>query len=409
MSSSNGAEEASLPDLVSVSRMWGGRWGRFLFPGFWLVYLGTPINHIANHQHGWREGIGIVVVLAFAVAYLTALATGWTQRREIFWLLYALTVALAAAVMPFAGAASTSCFVYLAVLTIAARTKATPYVVVVLVGLAAFLPKVISSWGGKVDWNTAIVVALVSIAMFGFFRIVQSNIALAAARAEVARLAAENERSRIARDLHDLLGHSLTTITVKAGLARRLAERGEAARSLTEISEVETLSRRTLADVRAAVAGHHDVTLAGELATAREVLRASGILAELPGSVDVVDPALSETFGWVVREGVTNMVRHSRASHCVITLGQRWVEIADDGRNGVSGGAGSGLTGLRARLESVGGTIVAGVAGGAARGWRLRAEVPASASAPGAGGPGDARLGSAGSAGDERSAVTTVT
>ena len=82
--------------------------------------------------------------------------------------------------------------------------------------------------------------------MFGFFMIIRSNIELAAARAEVARLAAENERTRIARDLHDLLGHSLTTITVKAGLARRLAERATRARAAEEIAEVEQLSRRTL-------------------------------------------------------------------------------------------------------------------------------------------------------------------
>src|SRR5581483_8767397 len=103
-----------------------------------------------------------------------------------------------------------------------------------------------------------------------------------------------------------------------------------------EISEVETLSRRTLADVRAAVAGHRDVTLAGELATAREVLRAAGIIAELPGSVDVVDPSLSETFGWVVREGITNVVRHSRALHCTISLAPRSIEIVDDGHTGVN-------------------------------------------------------------------------
>ena len=92
--------------------------------------------------------------------------------------------------------------------------------------------------------------------MFGFFQIIQTNIALAAARAEVARLAAENERSRIARDLHDLLGHSLTTITVKAGLARRLAERGEADRAARRDRRGRDSCRAgRSADVRAAVSG----------------------------------------------------------------------------------------------------------------------------------------------------------
>ena len=214
--------------------------------------------------------------------------------------------------------------------------------------------------------------------MFGFFMIIRSNIELSAARSEVARLAAENERGRIARDLHDLLGHSLTTITVKTALARRLAENGEASRSLQEISEVEQLSRRTLADVRAAVAGHNDVTLAGELATAREVLRAAGIAAELPGSVDVVDADLSELFGWVLREAVTNVVRHSRAQHVVVTLGARSIEVADDGRGGLSS-PGNGLTGLRERLAAAGGTLTCS---GRLSGWRVRADVPAFSSEP---------------------------
>ncbi len=211
--------------------------------------------------------------------------------------------------------------------------------------------------------------------MFGFFRIIQSNRELAAARAEVARLAAENERSRIARDLHDLLGHSLTTITVKAGLARRLADvarpRGRAARSPRSSS----CSRRTLGDVRAAVAGHRDVTLAGELATAREVLRAAGITAELPGSVDVVEPELSELFGWVVREGITNVVRHSHAPALHDPLGPRWIEIVDDGHGGVPG-AGNGLAGLRERVGAHGGTVTTT---SAHNGFQLRAEVPVAA------------------------------
>jgi two-component system, NarL family, sensor histidine kinase DesK len=210
--------------------------------------------------------------------------------------------------------------------------------------------------------------------MYGFFSVIKSNVELDAARAEVARLAAENERSRIARDLHDLLGHSLTTITVKAGLARRLTERGEAERAAVEIAEVEDLTRRTLGEVRAAVSGYRDVTLAGELASAREVLRASAISLTPPGAVDIVDGSAVEVFGWVVREAVTNVVRHSRAQHCLVNLGPRWIEIADDGRGGI-GGAGNGLTGLRNRVGAVGGTLLSS---GTLRGWRVRAEVPSS-------------------------------
>jgi two-component system sensor histidine kinase DesK len=100
-------------------------------------------------------------------------------------------------------------------------------------------------------------------------------------------------------------------------------------------------------------------------------MRASGIITELPGSVDVVDPTLSELFGWVVREAVTNVVRHASATHCTITIGRTWVEIVDDGRGGIAG-PGNGLTGLRERVEAAGGTVWIG---GAHPGWRVRVDV----------------------------------
>lgn len=139
-----------------------------------------------------------------------------------------------------------------------------------------------------------------------------------------------------------------------------------------EITEVEALSRRTLGDVRAAVAGHREVTLTGELATAREVLRAAGVNAELPGSADVVDPELSELFGWVLREGITNVVRHSRATQLQVTIGPRFIEITDNGCGGTPG-SGNGITGLRERLAAATGTVAAA---GSVKGFTLRAEVP---------------------------------
>ena len=365
------------PDLEQLALSWGGGWRRYFFPAFWLVYLGQTVNGVAHHAHGAGALAGYLIVVAFAACYLVALPMGWSRESTAFWVLYGCGFALTIAETFFARRDALVFCVYLAVLTVATRRRIALPLVVLMSVLVGLLPLFIRSWGHSIEWGTALSVLLVSLAMFGFFKIVQSNIALAAARAEVARLAAENERARIARDLHDLLGHSLTTITVKAGLARRLAERGQTERAYTEISEVEALSRRTLGDVRAAVAGHRDVTLTGELATSREVLRAAGILSELPGSVDVVAAELAELFGWVVREGVTNVVRHSRASHCRITLGERWIEIVDDGRGGF-GGAGNGLSGLRERVAERGGTVVAG---GALSGFRLRAEVPSRADA----------------------------
>jgi two-component system sensor histidine kinase DesK len=236
--------------------------------------------------------------------------------------------------------------------------------VAALTTVAVFAPALIPSWDTGPDWAMLLVLPLVSLAMWGFFHIVRSHRELTAARAEVARLAAENERSRIARDLHDLLGHSLTTITVKAGLARRLAPR-DPGRAASEIGEVEDLARSALTDVRAAVSGYRELTLAGELAGAREVA---------PGAVEVADPAHAELFGWVLREGVTNVVRHSGAHSCTIAIGPTWLEIEDDGRGAGprAGTDGSGLAGLRERVAAAGGTIRAGTG---RRGWRLRVDM----------------------------------
>jgi two-component system sensor histidine kinase DesK len=247
----------------------------------------------------------------------------------------------------------------------------------VLAIVATVVPQYIPPWDvHDLEWSLGVAVALASLAVFAFTRLIRANHELAAAREEVVRMAAERERLRIARDLHDLLGHSLTTITVKAALAKRLLET-DPARAAEEIGAVEQLARESLADTRTAVAGYREVRLATELATAREVLAAAGIQAVLPGVVDDVPADLGGLFGWVVREGVTNVIRHSHASRVRIALDGRAIEIEDDGNGAVAGCAdkcGSGLSGLAERAASVGGNLTAGPANSG--GFRLRVEVP---------------------------------
>jgi len=276
--------------------------------------------------------------------------------------------------LPFGRTAAFVMCLYITALTVA-RLGARAWPIVLTLAVASLLvPLAIPSWHETLSstWGTVTPVAIpvVAIASFGVRQVFEINRELAQARGDLARLAAENERFRIARDLHDLLGHSLTTITVKAGLARQLGE-ADPARSQQEIAEVEDLARRSLADVRAAVANYRDVTLAGELATGRELLRAAGIAADLPRAVDAVDPINQELFGWVVREGLTNVVRHAHADSCSVRLSPSAVEIVDDGV-GENGGSrpGTGLAGLRERVAAAGGVIDAGPI--QPKGWRLR-------------------------------------
>jgi two-component system sensor histidine kinase DesK len=187
--------------------------------------------------------------------------------------------------------------------------------------------------------------------------VVTRNIQLWQAHEQNLSLALDNERNRFARDLHDILGHSLTVITVKAELAQRLVD-VDPKRARAELADLERLSRDALADVRRAVSGYRELTLPGELARARAALAAAGIEPRLPQSTDDVRSELRELFAWTVREGVTNVIRHSGARSCEIVLTPTSAEIRDDGRGPGTGTDGSGITGLRERSAAAGATLV---------------------------------------------------
>lgn len=179
------------------------------------------------------------------------------------------------------------------------------------------------------------------------------------ARADIGDLAVQEERLRIARDLHDLLGHALTTIIVKTGLARKLVAVCAPDRVVTELCDVERLARETLGDVRATLSGYREANLKAELAAARTALAAACIAAVVPTELDCVGEPQRTAFAYAVREGVTNVIRHSRADRCEISIGPSTLEISDNG-TGRRGPHGNGLTGLRERLSTIGAHLSAG-------------------------------------------------
>ena len=211
--------------------------------------------------------------------------------------------------------------------------------------------------------------------------LISVNAELWAARDELARTAVAEERLRFARDLHDLLGHSLSLIALKSELAGRLAER-DPARVREEMADVEATARQALAEVREAVSGYREVTLAQALAEARSALSAAGIRLDVPRRPDPLPPAVDAVLGWVVREATTNVLRHSGARTVTVAVEagpDAVLVVTDDGR-GSDAPPGSGLSGLAERVRAVGGRLACGrVQGG---GFRVTATVPVPAHEP---------------------------
>jgi two-component system sensor histidine kinase DesK len=343
-----------------------------------LAYPSVTAANLSQYASGGRALAGYLIVAAFACCYVLAAVSAVRHAWGRVFAVLGVMAALFVAELPFAR--EYAFFLCAVVVSFAAsfhRRRAVP--IVAAGALAALVvPVAVRPWHSGPGWFEAIAVVFTAVTVYGFSGLTATNRALLEARAEVARLASEAERNRIARDLHDLLGHSLTVITVKSALARRLTAAGSPL-ALAEITQVEELTRQALADVRAAVTGYREVSLAGELARGREMLRAAGIVADLPTAADEVPAEHRELFGWVVREGLTNVVRHARATRCTVTLSSSRVEIRDDGTGAVQAPAGApstggnGLTGLSERVAAAGGRLDAGPL--EPRGWRLRVTV----------------------------------
>ncbi|MGW1993148.1 sensor histidine kinase [Embleya sp. NPDC001921] len=224
----------------------------------------------------------------------------------------------------------------------------------------------------------AFVTVLTGGLMIGVRRLLETLAELREAREIVAQLSANEERLRMARDLHDVLGHSLSLITLKSELAGRFLP-GHVERAAEQVADIERVSRQALVDVREAVGGYRRPTFAVELAGARIAARAVGIeLIQLPEQWPVCpDPEAEAVLSWALREAVTNTVRHSGARRCTVALGTGpvWsLDVTDDGR-GAAGREGNGLTGLRERFAAADGTIDVGVPEGG-KGFVLTASVP---------------------------------
>jgi two-component system, NarL family, sensor histidine kinase DesK len=229
-------------------------------------------------------------------------------------------------------------------------------------------------------WGPGIVFSLlIGATNIHFGEVRRKDNALLAARRDAEHLAAVAERERIARDLHDLLGHTLSVIVIKSELASKLADR-DPARAVAEIRDVERISRNALKEVRHAIHGYRGERVSTEVENGRVALASAGVtlVADLV-PLDVA-PEAEHALALATREALTNVLRHARASRCDVRVEKTEavvrIIVQDDGVGGAEQ-EGAGLSGMRARLAEIGGAV----ARDSSRGTRLELSVPLQASA----------------------------
>lgn len=218
----------------------------------------------------------------------------------------------------------------------------------------------------------AVSTVLTGLIVYGLNRLAQLVVEVEAAQTELARLAVTQERLRFARDLHDLLGYSLSAVTLKSELACRLVS-NDPERALDELKSILEISRQALADVRTVARGYRDMSLTTEAVSAQAVLAAAGIQAEVACQADPPEGEVNTIMATVLREAITNLLRHSKAENCRIESwttksGELALTIANDGVQTMPGSQnpsatldGSGLDNLQFRLTSIGGQLASGL------------------------------------------------
>lgn len=341
---------------------------------FVLLYIPTVIYDVVVSDRGVAARTVLVLLLvAYGVGWMVAPRWLWSSGSDNVNTLVCLAlIAIGLVIVFWLGMSSAGLLVYI-MSTVAVALPAWRAIVIDGSVVLALATTMYLTQDLPRDGSELLTLLSISLGMLAVGRMMRANRALSLAQEEIAALARTEERGRLARDLHDILGHSLTTITLKAGVARRLLESSSADRALEEIREIEHLTRQALGDVRATASGYREVSLSAEVVGARAALHAAGVEADLPNAVDNVRPELQGVFGYVLREAITNVLRHAAATRCSVRLGDTWLEVWDNGRGAGVGVPGTGLKGLAERLAPHGGTVLAGpLADG---GYRLRAEV----------------------------------
>jgi two-component system, NarL family, sensor histidine kinase DesK len=320
------------------------KWG-WAFASIWLVFLVYPILSVLDAD---VPAVVKVLCLAAILGFAVANVVGYSSNDRV-WAALGVMLVLAIATTPVIGIEAIAYTPYLAMLCALelpapAWKWAVGFWVVVpllsLLGIDGF-PR----YFFLMMWP--VMLGGVMLRLFGERERIAQD-----ARSEYALVA---ERERVARDVHDVLGHSLTALSVKAELAARLIDI-DPDRAKAELESIQATARQALAEVRATVGGLRAGNLEAELSAAPRVLADAGVTTRVDGGVADTDPRHRALLAWVLRESVTNVVRHAQAGSVLIELGPHGMVVTDDG-GGCAGVEGNGLRGMRERVAGAGGTL----------------------------------------------------
>lgn len=352
-------------------------WERFgwVMGSIWLVFLLFPLRSAftAETSWGWRS-FGVATILAFAAVYLFGFirigrSDTWSHANRLGWRCVPMLVSLTGATALVVGLDALGMVTFI----IAFAMFSLPWAAALGIGVtglavAVLVPMAMGVLGQT--WFLLPIILLVGVSAAVVRVLDQRGMAHQEMAKQVALVA---ERERVARDVHDVLGHSLTVVTVKAELAQRLVD-ANPERAKAELAQIQSLTREALAELRATVAGLRVTRLGDELAAACAALADAGVSAQMPADASVVDPRHRILLAWVLREAATNVVRHSGATRCIVDVGPSMLSVTDDGR-GCSGHLeGNGLRGVRERVTSAGGALRVGP-GPDGRGTTVRVEL----------------------------------
>jgi two-component system sensor histidine kinase DesK len=325
-------------------------------PYLWLVYLAGVLAHPIFDHVRWTEwALALAVIAIFLVLYFSFF---WLKPPKNLWAIGGI-VSLGVGFVPFNSGAS-AFFIYAAAFVpFAVETEWLALAWLLLISGAAGVETWLLHLGwGFGFWSGGLALIIGGGNIF-FAQRNRANCRLKMAHEEIEHLAKVAERERIARDLHDVLGHTLSVIILKSELAGKLIER-DPARAQAEIADVEQTSRQALAEVRSTIRGYRAHSLGDELRQAKAMLETAGVAVRSEAADVPLSPAQESVVAMVVREAVTNIVRHARARNCQLRLapvdGSCLLEVLDDGQGGHQV-EGNGLRGMRERIEALGGTL----------------------------------------------------